>query len=131
VKPNDKEKIWMLIKRPFEKVSPLALVVVLMFLVPSLMSAQDNSLSQPDTPLPWSRQAKTIPISDKRISLRLTFPEGQTMVATQLEGGMIRIEKDKAIFGLTPYITDHDNGTIAEERCCCRGRHCRDRDSGG
>lgn len=43
------------------------------------------------------------PISESRFTLRLTFDNGEVFEATQIEGEMIRIEKDGDTLGITPY----------------------------
>ena len=65
-----------------------------------------------DAPVPLSKQASTIPTSDELITLKITLSDGQTLTATEREGGMIRIEKDGRIFGVTPHIHDKDNSVI-------------------
>ncbi|MEK6408524.1 MAG: hypothetical protein AABN34_16470 [Acidobacteriota bacterium] len=79
-------------------------LVVITFI--SMIGAQDVTLKskQIDEPLPLSEQAKTIPISNNQITLKITLDGGQSVLATQYEGGMIRLEMEGGeIFGLTPY----------------------------
>ncbi len=57
--------------------------------------------------------ATTTPISNTVVQLRFTFPDGQSKIVHQLEGALIRIEKDGQIYGFTPYITTANNGQIA------------------
>jgi hypothetical protein len=99
------------------------LVPVIVFLVLlvgsiSIKSAQDktlelNSVSQ----LPYSQQAKTIPVSDLLITLKLSVDENEPILASQFDGGMIRIELLKKeglpIYGFSPYISDATNGAIS------------------
>lgn len=62
----------------------------------------DNSLASVNNP------AQTKPISKRRITLQLKFDDGRVASATELEGGMIRVEsiKDNLVFGLIPLIGD-------------------------
>ena len=69
-------------------------------------------VAQQEETLRADEEAITIPISDKKITLVFTVDGRETIQATQLEGGLIRMEKEGgSTYGFTPYIAD--DGTIA------------------
>jgi hypothetical protein len=57
-------------------------------------------------------RARTSPISDNMVTLKLTLSTGEVVTAVQREGGMVRIDKQGSIIGLTPKIRDKEDGTI-------------------
>jgi hypothetical protein len=85
---------------------------VLLFIacIPIIL-AQDNpnQLRQVEQDQPDSTFARTIPISDEMMTLKIVVDDSATskvtnIIATQFEGGLIRIEKkDDWIYGFTPY----------------------------
>lgn len=84
-------------------------LAVLMFLVPTL-SAYDSASGQSsrDQHESYKNYAKTEPISNRRFTFQFTFENGRTASATQLEGGLIRVEstKNSTILGLTPLVSE-------------------------
>ena len=105
------------------KIHRLVLIPVIVSLVfltgpVSIKSAQDktpelDSMSQ----VPYDQQAKTIPVSDLLITLKLSVDDNGPILASQLDGGMIRIEllkkEGSPVYGFSPYISDSVNGTIS------------------
>jgi hypothetical protein len=74
----------------------------------SSISAQDSSRLSASgrAPVPFEKQARTTAISDKKVKLQLTFPNGVVFDVTQFEGATIRIEQDGSTVGLAPYIIE-------------------------
>jgi hypothetical protein len=59
---------------------------------------------------PGSGHVRTIPVSDRMITLKITGDDGHEVEASQLEGGLIRIEKASgAIYGFSPLVRDSSN----------------------
>lgn len=58
-------------------------------------------------------KAMTVPVSRTKITVEIKVDNNEPVLATQFEGGMIRIEKGSYIFGFTPYISEQDTQTIA------------------
>lgn len=84
----------------------------------STRSTQDKPLDIDSTKqLPYSQQAKTIPVSDLMITLKLNIDDKAPIVASQFDGGMIRIEllekEGLPIYGFSPYISDPATGKIS------------------
>jgi len=93
-------------------------LVAVFGLISMRTSAQDenNLQKQEDGSIAVAKyeQAKTIPISDRLITLDLTLDNHSPFEVTQLEGGLIRVEKEGAwTVGFTPYIRDANTGEIA------------------
>lgn len=58
-----------------------------------------------ESPITYAKQGRDSPASNKsKISFRLTFDKGEVFEVTQLEGEVIRIEKDGSTVGITPYL---------------------------
>lgn len=57
--------------------------------------------------------ARTIPKSGTVITLKFTFDNGESMLISQKDGGMIRIEKGDQILGFTPYLPEGNDGPVA------------------
>lgn len=84
-------------------------VAVLLMLFPTLIahhSASDSGLDEQSAS--FKTHVRTQPVSNRRVSLQMVFDDGQVASATQLEGGLIRVEStiDNVVFGLTPLIAD-------------------------
>src|SRR5438309_1566320 len=95
----------------FRVVAPLALLGVI-----SAISAQDVPFrsKQLNEPVPLSDQARTVPISKDQITLKITLDNGESVKATQFEGGMIRMEiQGRGIFGFTPIRRRQTDGVVA------------------
>lgn len=60
---------------------------------------------------PFQPHATKMPISERCITLQVTFDDGEGVKSTKHEGGMIRVEYAKygLILGLTPLITTDEN----------------------
>jgi len=72
------------------------------------LSAQEILEKSPDKPsaspqVPYSKQAKTTPVSKSKIRLKLTF-DGEPFEVSQFEGATIRIERNGSTYGLIPYL---------------------------
>jgi hypothetical protein len=94
-----------------------AVCVLLLLALSSVPWAQDAApladQSGNDGPTPYSLQARTIPNSNTVITLLFTLESGDTIKATQYDGGLIRMEKGETIYGFTPYLKDRESGEIA------------------
>lgn len=87
-------------------------------LVSTMIWAQNGQDAQKAIDLPEAsdkyEQAATVPSSDRLITFKLTLDNRAPVEVTQLEGGMIRIEKEGSwILGLTPYVRDSSTDEIA------------------
>ena len=69
------------------------------------LCAQERTPANPltDTQVPLSKQARTMPVSKSKITLKLTF-DGEPFEVTQYEGATIRIERNGSTFGLAAYL---------------------------
>src|SRR5215213_2445242 len=94
------------------RVFPLALVMTGFVFMLGVQSGNPAASKSEDPPS--LIQAYTVPISETKIVLEITIDNSRPVKVTQLEGGLIRIEKKGvAIFGFTPYIADQKTGAIA------------------
>lgn len=99
-------------KTSFWRALPLPLVIGGFVFLLGIQSG-NPAASQNEDP-PSFLQAYTVPISETKIALEITVDNGRPKKVTQLEGGLIRIEKKGvAIFGFTPYIKDQKTGAVA------------------
>ena len=59
-------------------------------------------------PRPKNKHVRTIPVSDKMVTLKITGGGGHHEVeASQFEGGLIRVEKaGGSVYGLSPFVSD-------------------------
>jgi|SRR5437660_194387 len=94
----------------YHVLAPLAVVGAL-----SAIWAQDAPLGvQLNGSVPLSNQARTEPISKDQIRLKIILDNGESVQATQLEGGMIRMEiEGRGIFGFTPIRRGQSDGVVA------------------
>jgi hypothetical protein len=84
-----------------------ATAAVIMSLLITLVLYAGEKLSQKataDSSVPYSQQATTTQISNTKITLRLHFDSGGFADAMQFEGGMIRLEQNGSVLGITPYL---------------------------
>jgi hypothetical protein len=92
---------------------PAALFVVGLLFMTGAQSVTPRPRETNDAPA-YDQQAYTVPISNTEITLEITVDGNPPIRATQLDGGLIRIEKiGSTIYGFTPYITDRDTGEVA------------------
>jgi hypothetical protein len=94
------------------RVFPLSLVIAGFVFLLGIQSV--NPAASKDEDPPSLVQAYTVPISETKIVLEIAVDNRRPIKVTQLEGGLIRIEKKGvAIFGFTPYIVDQKTGAVA------------------
>lgn len=59
--------------------------------------------------VPLGEQARTVPTSNGQIKIKINLDTGQSVQATQFEGGLIRMEiEGVGVFGFTPYRRGQD-----------------------
>lgn len=90
-------------------------LMLIAFGLVSLLYARENptpSIKQQDVDKHIER-ATTLPSSDYLVTLKITLTDGEVIRATQFEGGLIRIEYQGRIFGITPHIRDMNSGAIS------------------
>src|ERR1051325_10577875 len=85
---------------------PAASVALLCLL--TALYAGDKMSQKAKTESGSSGQATTTPISKNKITLRLHFESGRHTDAVQFEGGMVRLEQDGSVLGITPYLDGDD-----------------------
>ena len=100
----------------FPKIVYAAVSTVTLFaaLSTSQIQQESNQGQKPDPPPTQQGRAKTIPNpdSDLVITLKITFDNGETMLVSQRDGGLIRIERNNSILGFTPYLPKGSNGPV-------------------
>jgi hypothetical protein len=92
-------------KKPFKLFLLTAASIIAVLGLTAFSPAQEKSV-------PRSKQAITVPISDNVITLNITLNDGTPIQAGELEGGLIRIERDGRVFGLVPRIIDRERSVI-------------------
>ena len=93
---------------------PIFAVLFSLTCVMSASYAQDQipPIDEQNQQLPSGRKAKTIPNSETIITLRFGLENGDYIIASQRDGGMIRIEKGDKILGFTPYKLPDGNVSV-------------------
>lgn len=90
-------------------------VGLMTFLIsPELPSGKVFEANQAASVRPRSEHARTMPISNKVITVKFTGGDEQSVLAAQFEGGLIRVEiPGKATYGFSLIVSDLVKGTIA------------------
>src|ERR1700754_3903025 len=111
LRPNDIHPRRRKMKKHSNRLTSIGKAIFSGFLIVSLFTAlsaqealeksQDKSPATPQ--VPFSKQAQTRPISNSKITLKLTF-DGTRFDVTQHEGAIIRIERNGNVYGLVPYL---------------------------
>jgi hypothetical protein len=95
------------------RVAALVVAIAAFVLSPEFPSGRAFEAKQRESPRPSNAYARTVPVSNKMITVKYTQDGGDPVVAAQLEGGLIRVElPGKAIYGFSPIITDPASGTV-------------------
>jgi hypothetical protein len=94
------------------RVAALVVSVTALLLSPEFPQGNAFEAKQRQDPRPVGKYARTAPVSDRLITVRYTQDDGSPVVASQFEGGLIRVELGKAIYGFSPVITDPASGTV-------------------
>ena len=50
--------------------------------------------------------------TERKVSLKITFPDGKWVKARSTEGGVIRLQRDGEDLGLTPVISETEDGVV-------------------
>lgn len=90
------------------------IVAVVAFLVsPELPSGKVFEANQAASVRRRIEHARTVPVSNKLITVKFKESDGKTVEVSQYEGGMIRVEiPGKGVYGFSPIISDQEKGSI-------------------
>lgn len=104
----------MPVSRQFKfRVAALVVTITAFLTSTELPRISPFELLRPERPLSGSERARTLPLSDKMITLKFTVDDDSPVEVSQFEGGLIRIEKSgKAIYGFSAIINAPAKGTI-------------------
>jgi hypothetical protein len=101
----------------FPRIAYAVAVTITLFVALSVSQIQQetNQGEKPDPAQTNVGRARTVPNpnSDIVITLKFAFDNGESMLVSQRDGGLIRIERGNQIIGFTPYLPQGSDGPVA------------------
>lgn len=93
----------------------IAFAVLLVLGVLPTIYAERGGLQNAQQSIPFSGRLKTVPTSESRVKLRITFNDGAVFVVTQLEGATIRVERNGDTVGIIAHIDPEQKDRVTAE----------------